>query len=673
MEDTVSRYNRGKAVDESVDEEKPELKLNPKPIDINTLKEEYLRLCSAYMRLNGKELEGVSFKELQQLEHQLNEGMLSVKEHKEQLLREQLKRAKLQKMQNLHNEKGCFEQSITVSETTQVWRKKGEKSTTLHAGTVGGLELMQEPGLHSANVQDEHQIIQKQNGKETDRVETQTEPRDTVATVEEELATTEPNNQFNLDFSSSMKGANVSAVEDAHATSDPSGGDQLNSVITLNRSQDANVKATDHVSTITNEQTTSKPAATTKDVEVNHSIPKRTQSITIKGSYMGSPLIITTIYGSNDGGDFNVILQSKESSNYDLMGPTLTPDMKYFQEVTQDLHFQDHPFFGPSFTWSNKQQNSFLAKKLDRVLINPTWNELSSLEEVEVMFLKQKAKVQWLKEGDKCTKFFHSIISSKNKIDNIQILINDQGRRLESFDEMAVEVTEFYSGLLGTVYPGVKNCDPNLLKDLMQFNLPPDYSSNLVNEVTGEEIKEAIFNQGNDKAPVPDGFTPYFFKKLWFMVGEDVIKAIKYFFQETFILPAFNATTIALVPNVHNPNKVRDFRLISYFSVIYKTIMKILLKRLTTLLPGIISPNQSAFVKGRNVVDNTLLAQELLPNTFIGWIETFFTEARYSFYFNGSLIGFFKGAWGIRQVTGINALDQFYELSGLKLNAANAK
>ncbi|KAE8661203.1 protein MIZU-KUSSEI 1-like [Hibiscus syriacus] len=80
MEDTVSRYNRGKAVDESTDKEKPEL--NPKPIDINTLKEEYLRLRSAYMRLNGKELEGVSFKELQQLEHQLNEGMLSVRQHK---------------------------------------------------------------------------------------------------------------------------------------------------------------------------------------------------------------------------------------------------------------------------------------------------------------------------------------------------------------------------------------------------------------------------------------------------------------------------------------------------------------------------------------------------------------------------------------------------------------
>ncbi|KAE8728774.1 Trans-resveratrol di-O-methyltransferase [Hibiscus syriacus] len=110
------------------------------------------------------------------------------------------------------------------------------------------------------------------------------------------------------------------------------------------------------------------------------------------------------------------------------------------------------------------------------------------------MFLKQKAKVQWLKEGDKCTKFFHSIISGNNKRDTIRILINDQGRRLESFDEMAAKVTKFYSGLLGTADPGVKNCDPNLLKDLMQFNLPPDYSSNLVKEVSGEEKSNKSFS-----------------------------------------------------------------------------------------------------------------------------------------------------------------------------------
>ncbi|TYI40059.1 hypothetical protein ES332_A02G137400v1 [Gossypium tomentosum] len=81
MEDTLLKYNRGKIVEQHpFDEQKAEQ--NSQSVDVSTLKEEYLKLRAAYMRLNGKELEGLSFKEVQQLEHQLNEGILSIKEHK---------------------------------------------------------------------------------------------------------------------------------------------------------------------------------------------------------------------------------------------------------------------------------------------------------------------------------------------------------------------------------------------------------------------------------------------------------------------------------------------------------------------------------------------------------------------------------------------------------------
>ncbi|XP_038994199.1 uncharacterized protein LOC120118111 [Hibiscus syriacus] len=142
--------------------------------------------------------------------------------------------------------------------------------------------------------------------------------------------------------------------------------------------------------------------------------------------------------------------------------------------------------------------------------------------------------------------------------------------------------------------------------------MPTDLSSNLTKDVTTEEIKEAIFAQGNDKAPGPDSYTPLFFKKAWTIVGEDVVGAVKYFFQHSSMLLAFNATTIALILKTPNPIKVKDFRPISCCSVIYKTITKILVQRLIRLIPGMVSINQTAFIKGRSIVDNTLLAQELV-------------------------------------------------------------
>lgn len=43
----------------------------------------------------GKELDGLSFKELQHLEHLLSEGILSVKDKKEQVLVEQLEKSRM--------------------------------------------------------------------------------------------------------------------------------------------------------------------------------------------------------------------------------------------------------------------------------------------------------------------------------------------------------------------------------------------------------------------------------------------------------------------------------------------------------------------------------------------------------------------------------------------------
>ena len=84
-------------------------------------------------------------------------------------------------------------------------------------------------------------------------------------------------------------------------------------------------------------------------------------------------------------------------------------------------------------------------------------------------------------------------------------------------------------------------------------------------------------------------------------------------FFETGQMPrGVNDTSIVLIPKVDHPHELKEFRPISLCNVLYKIISKCLVNRLRPILGEVISENQSAFVPGRLITDNALLAFECL-------------------------------------------------------------
>lgn len=84
------------------------------------------------------------------------------------------------------------------------------------------------------------------------------------------------------------------------------------------------------------------------------------------------------------------------------------------------------------------------------------------------------------------------------------------------------------------------------------------------------------------------------------------------FFNYNYSRDNVNTTFITLIPKLKNDVKVKDFRPISLCNVVYKIVAKVLANRLQSMLQNIISPNQHAFIPGRLIFDNTLIAYEVL-------------------------------------------------------------
>ncbi|GKC42081.1 RNA-directed DNA polymerase, eukaryota [Tanacetum coccineum] len=131
-------------------------------------------------------------------------------------------------------------------------------------------------------------------------------------------------------------------------------------------------------------------------------------------------------------------------------------------------------------------------------------------------------------------------------------------------------------------------------------------------EVTNKEIKREVWDCGSDKSPGPDGFTFEFFKKYWSTVGVDVINVVKEFFSPSNFPNGCNSSFIALIPKVLGAKQVNDFRPISLIGCQYKIIGKILANRLSLVIDGIISQEQSTFIKGRQIMDGPLILNEVI-------------------------------------------------------------
>lgn len=139
----------------------------------------------------------------------------------------------------------------------------------------------------------------------------------------------------------------------------------------------------------------------------------------------------------------------------------------------------------------------------------------------------------------------------------------------------------------------------------------PSANESLIRPVSMEEVLVAVFQMHPDKSPGPDGFGPGFYQHFWGVLGRDVTLFVKRFVETTRLPVKANDTFIVLIPKKVNLETMKDLRPIALCNVLYKIAAKVCANRMKSLLDGLISNAQSAFVPGRLITDTILLAYEV--------------------------------------------------------------
>lgn len=134
----------------------------------------------------------------------------------------------------------------------------------------------------------------------------------------------------------------------------------------------------------------------------------------------------------------------------------------------------------------------------------------------------------------------------------------------------------------------------------------------LIRAVSKEEVRQAVFGIKGGSTPGADGMTAYFFQSYWEVVGNKVTFEVQIFSDSGSFPPELNFTQLSILPKKPNPTNMMDLRPISLCSVMYKIISKLLCSRLKILLSNIVSDTQGAFVNGRLISDNILIAHEMI-------------------------------------------------------------
>ncbi|KAK1693140.1 hypothetical protein QYE76_009837 [Lolium multiflorum] len=275
------------------------------------------------------------------------------------------------------------------------------------------------------------------------------------------------------------------------------------------------------------------------------------------------------------GGDFNLIRAATDKNNNNLYWPLID----LFNDHIANWALRELPRTGARYTWTNKQINP-VRSVLDRVFVSP---------EFETIFPLCSLSAETSLGSDHTPLVLDT--GEGTPVRSNRFFFETGWLEMQGFPDMVLAQWE----LLSSRVRG---------RDIIDWWV-------FMSAGLRQHLK-VVKGMKSDTAPGPAGFPIIFFKRFWSLVKHGVLHILNDFVLGRIDIARLNFGVLSLIPKVPGADLITQFRPIALINVIFKIISRAYASRLDPIANRVISPNQTAFIKGRNILEGPLALIEVI-------------------------------------------------------------
>lgn len=238
--------------------------------------------------------------------------------------------------------------------------------------------------------------------------------------------------------------------------------------------------------------------------------------------------------------------------------------------------------------------------------------QLEAMEEERYHGALVRARAEKLLLGEAPTK---RAISSEKRYANRNMITDIEYKGAVSKDQQVIKraFCEHYNNLFAR-HP----IDPQVFKEDFMTLLPAvedERRTYLETSITIDEVKQAISELSPGKTPGPDGLCGAFYKAFVDELSPILCALYAEAYELKTLPPSFSKSHTVLIPKTEDAKElmsVNAYRPITLTNVDYKILMKVLAKRLQTVMKDLVGQHQTCGIKGRSITTNIHVTRSIL-------------------------------------------------------------